>query len=451
MTADAAVYDPLRAGLPRRPLEHVNSYWHATAGPAPADDGPLNGDIATDIAIIGAGYTGLSCAYTLAHQFGLRAVVLEANHPAWGCSGRNGGFARIALGRLPISRWVGDWGSATAREMFCEAREALETVRELIATANIECDRAPDGYLKIAHSRAHISTLEREQRLLLDVCEYRTELVSAAALRSDYFRGEEAFAALRYADGFAVHPMKFAYGLLRMAREAGAIVHSRSPVAQWTRAAGQHVLHTPQGTVRARRVVIATNGYSTECLHPALKARLIPVLSNIVVTRPLTDSERRESNMITSDIMSDTRTVLNYYRRLADGRMLLGSRGPIHESASNVRRDKLLETLHRKFPALREVTADYCWGGWVALTMDQLPHVHTVEEEPTVSYAIGYNGSGVSAATYAGRRLAQSLAHGAPVYRKIATPLPRVPFPSFRRLGQAIAFGWFRLKDRFGE
>ena len=446
----STIYDPLRADLPREPLDHVDSYWHATAGPAPPDDGPLHGDIAADIAIIGAGYTGLSCAYTLARQFGLRPVVLEANRPGWGCSGRNGGFARIALGRLPISRWVADWGSATAREMFREARGALDTVRELIATGNIDCDRAPDGYLKIAHSRAHIAALEREQRLLAEVCEYRSDLVSAATLRRDYFHGEEAFAALRYPDGFALHPMKYAYGLLRMAREAGALVHSRSPVSQWTRTGGQHVLHTPQGTVRAQRVVIATNGYSTERLHGALNARLIPVLSNIVVTRPLTDSEQRESNMVTSDIMADTRAVLNYYRRLPDGRMMLGSRGPIHESASNVRREKLLETLHRKFPALREMTADYCWGGWVALTMDQLPHVHTVEEEPTVSYAIGYNGSGVSAATYAGRKLAQLLIDGTPVHPKIATPLPRVPFPSFRRVGQAVAFGWFRLKDRYG-
>lgn len=444
------IYDPLRADLPREPLDHVDSYWHATAGPAPQDDGPLDGDITADIAIIGAGYTGLSCAYTLASQFRLRPVVLEANRPGWGCSGRNGGFARIALGRLPISRWVADWGSATAREMFREAREALDTVRELVTTGNIDCERAPDGYLKIAHSRAHIGALEREQRLLSEVCEYPSELVSAAALRSDYFHGEEAYAALRYPDGFAVHPLKYAYGLLRMAREAGAFVHSRSPVSQWTRTGGQHLLHTPQGTVRARRVVIATNGYSTERLHGALNARLIPVLSNIVVTRPLTDAEQRESNMVTTDIMSDTRSVLNYYRRLPDGRMMLGSRGPIHESASNVRRDKLLETLHRKFPALREVTADYCWGGWVALTMDQLPHVHTVEDEPTVSYAMGYNGSGVSAATYAGRKLAQLLIDGTPLHPKLATPLPRVPFPSLRRVGQAVAFEWFRLKDRFG-
>jgi taurine dehydrogenase large subunit len=195
-------------------------------------------------------------------------------------------------------------------------------------------------------------------------------------------------------------------------------------------------------------VIIATNGYSTERLHPALNARLVPVLSNIIVTRPLDDAEERESRIVTTDIMSDTRAVLNYYRRLPDGRIMLGSRGPISESSSNLRRDKLLDALRRKFPALRDVTADYCWGGWVALTMDQLPHIHTLEEEPTVSYALGYNGSGVSAAVHAGRRLAQHLVQGTPILRKISTALPRVPFPSFRRVAQRIAFAYFRLKDR---
>ncbi len=440
-------YDPLRANLPQHAVDYPDTYWYATAGDPPDDDGVLATDVDAEVAIIGGGYTGLSCAYYLARDYGIKAVVLEANGPGWGCSGRNGSFARPAIGRLGFAQWIKRWGVDGAREMFDETQRALETVRELIEAGNIACEQQPDGWLKVAHRADKVAAMVTEHKLLADVFGYKTELLDPAALNRDHFRGGEAHVALRFPKAFALHPLKFAFGLMRMARAAGARVHCGSPVMAWTREDGRHLLKTPRGTVRARHVVIATNGYSTERLHPTLNGRLIPVLSNVVVTRPMTDAEQRESNLITTDVMTDTREVLNYYRRLPDGRVLLGSRGPIHESEGTLRQDKLLDMVRRKFPALRNITADYCWGGWVALTMDQVPHVCRAEDDATVSYAIGYNGSGVAAAPHAGRLLARQLGGGEAVLKMISGPLPRVPFAAFRRVGQRAAFMWFRLKD----
>lgn len=441
------IVDPLRDGLPKQSLEYPATYWHATAGDSPEDDGPVAGDIDVDVAIIGGGYTGLSCARTLASEFGVQAVVLEAHRPAWGCSGRNGSFARPVIARLSFAEQVKLWGDAKAREVFREARDALDTVRSLIDAGGFVCDRQPDGFLKVAHSKKMVSALLAEQRLLKDVYGYDTELLDAGALRERYV-GQEAHAALRFSDGFGIHPVKLAFGVLRMARAAGARIHSRSPVTRWIKSGNVHLLQTPGGVVRSKRVVVATNGYTTEKLHPALRARLIPVLCNIVVTQPLNEVQRRESGLPITDIMADTRAVLNFYRCLPDGRVLLGSRGPIRENGDNLHTRQLLGTIIRKFPALRDIGAEYAWGGWVALTMDCLPHVHTLADEPTVSYSVGYNGSGVSAALHAGHRLAQQMQGGKPLVDKVSTALPRVPFPAFRRLGQRAAFAWFAMKDR---
>jgi taurine dehydrogenase large subunit len=226
------VYDPLKAPHPGRGLAQDESYWTATAGPEPADDGPVDGDREVDIAIIGGGYTGLSCAYYLARRFGARPVVLEANRAGWGCSGRNGSFARPALGRLKYTDWVAKWGVERARTLFAESLEALETVRGLIREGDIACDVQPDGSLRIAHRASAVAALERDHRVLTETFGYPAELLDAAAIAAQHFKGDETHAALRMPDSFALHPLKLVRGLLEMARAAGATVHGGSPVTE---------------------------------------------------------------------------------------------------------------------------------------------------------------------------------------------------------------------------
>jgi gamma-glutamylputrescine oxidase len=449
-----AVYaDPLVARQPGTGAAHPASYWNATAGPQPDDDGPLRTDRDCDVAIIGAGYTGLSCAWHLARMGGGSTVVLEANRPGWGCSGRNGSFARPAIGRVPYGDWHGRWGEAGARAMFAEALAGLDSARDLIATAGIDCDAMPDGWLKLAHKPSRVEALRREQQLLRERFDWSAEFLDAAEVGDRHVRGGEAYGALRWPVSFAMHPLKLVYGLVAAARAAGAVVHSGSPVLGIERDGGRYVVRTPSNVVRARTVVVATNGYTLEKLFPFLRARLMPVLSNIVVTQPLSPEELAEGNFVSSDCMTDTRHLLYYFRRLPDGRIMLGGKGPLRETPAAMEAHKrhLLDAVSRKFPFMRAPRADYFWGGWVALSPDSIPHIATAEDDSGLHYALGYTGSGVSFSIHAGKRLAERITGaGGALPAPVSAPLPRFPFAAFRRLGQAVAMRWYGFKDDRG-
>jgi glycine/D-amino acid oxidase-like deaminating enzyme len=447
-------YDPLTASSPGTGLNYVPSYWTATASAAPLDDGPLHGASDVDVAIIGGGYTGLSCAYHLAHHYGIRAIVLEANRPGWGCSGRNGGFARAAIGRHSFSKMLELWGPHTARRVFGQALAAVENLRSMMREGAIACDAREVGHLKIAHRSSRVRALAAEAELLQREFEYPAEFLSGPQVRAEHVGGGESHAALRFPDAIAVHPLKLAFGVLEMARSAGAKVHTGSPVLDWNKHGHTHVLKTPTAQIHARTVVLATNGYTPEHLHDCVRATTLPVLSHIIVTRPMSTEEKAASGFITEHVLTDTRTLLYYWRRLPDDRILFGGRGPITETATGQRaqRDFLLAALIRKLPALDGITIDYDWSGWVCLTADFLPHVYHASDDGEVHYAIGYQGSGVSYALYAGAILASRIANVAcadPI-PATATPLPRFPLAALRRVGLRALYQWYRYSDNHG-
>ncbi len=446
-------YDPLTARSPGTGLDYVPSYWTTTAGEPPPDDGPLSGTVDAEVAIIGGGYTGLSCAYHLA-KYGIRTVVLEANRPGWGCSGRNGGFARAAIGRHSLSKLIDLHGANSARHLFRQALAAVDNVRTMMIDGDIACDALEAGHLKIAHLPGRADALEREAALLQREFDYPAQFLSAAQVRDDHIGGPQSHGALRVPDGIAVHPLKLALGVLRMARTAGAKVHGSTPVLRWQKSGATHVLETPAASVRARSVVLATNGYTLEHLHDCVRAATLPVLSHIIVTRPMTPAEKAASGFQTDHVLTDTRNLLYYWRRLPDDRILFGGRGKVTETPTgqNAQREFLLSELKAKLPALRGITVDYDWWGWVCLTADFLPHIHHAAGDASAHYAIGYQGSGVSYALYAGRLLAARIA-GENAEQPIsvtATPLPRFPLAALRRIGQRAMYQWYRYIDNRG-
>jgi glycine/D-amino acid oxidase-like deaminating enzyme len=164
--------------------------------------------------------------------------------------------------------------------------------------------------------------------------------------------------------------------------------------------------------VRARSVGIATGAYTAPNLHPSLTSRVMPILSNSMVTRPLTQQEIAACNFRTTQVLTDTRTLRFYYRFLPDNRLQIGSRSAITGAdAPNPRHYELLiEGMGRKFPALRGIQIDYSWWGWVDVSHDMMPRVCQPDPKQSVFYALGYGGNGVSYSQQAGRRLAERIA-----------------------------------------
>ena len=437
------------------PEPHAPSYWAATAGPEPAGVQSLTGERRAEVAVIGGGYTGLAAAYRLAGTHGLDPVVLEANWIGWGASGRNSGFALITLGKVALEDRIRKWGLEAARRSIAIGVEAIETVRELIAKEQIACDPQPDGSLLVAHQPHAVAELAERVRLYREVLGYGdVEFLHRAQLESDgYLRGPSAHGGLRTRNAFGLHPMKYVRGLAAAAMRRGATLCERSPVVAWRREGGEHVLVTPTGAVRARRVVMATNGYTPEGLHPFFRGRVLPAKSNIVVTRPLSEAEWREVGMLTTQVYSDTRKLLFYWRRLPDGRMLMGGRAGVLDTPAGLRarRRRLESAIAEKWPALRGVGSEYFWHGNVCLSYDLMPHVSTVEGDPSVAYAMAYLGSGVAMSTYSGG-LAADLVAGKDVPRDTpltAAGLARFPLPFLRPAYLAGAYVVYSVKDRW--
>jgi glycine/D-amino acid oxidase-like deaminating enzyme len=404
-----------------------------------------------DIAIIGGGYTGLSTAFHLGRKFGITSHVLEANRIGWGCSGRNGGFATLGIGKTSMAGWIRRWGEAEARRIFDQSGDAVRLVRHLLAEQVIDAEATPDGNLELAHLPGRMRVLERDQRLLESKFGVKSQLLDKPELERRFLISREAHGALLYETGFALHAMKYVRGLARAAQRAGAVLHESSPVQGWTRDGKDHLLTTPGGKVRARQVVIAGNGYAGDRLHPAIEGRLLPALSNIVVTRPLTEAERTALNWSTTLPISDTRNLLFYYRLLPDQRILFGARGGIEDTARSRADHKewLLRRLADMFPILKNIEATHFWNGWVCVPFDKSPHVNSVEDG-TVHYALGYVGTGVALATYCGLLLAHRLAGDDSLQPSplLARPLPRFPFPAMRRTYQRAMYALFEFQDR---
>jgi taurine dehydrogenase large subunit len=444
-------FDPLVAQGPARGQDHAPTYWAATAGPLPADDGPIAADIDVDVAIIGGGYTGLATAIFLAKEHGIKAAVLEANHVSWGCSSRNGGQAQNAVGRLTRSQWIAKWGVDTAQKLHAEVADGFETFKHLIQSGNIDCEQEPGGHLYIAHRASALKKLEAEAKVLNQVFNYPVRMLDARHVKQHFVNDAETWGALHEPDGIGVHPLKLARGYLRLAREAGATVHPFSAVTKWETRDGRHYLTTPGGIVRARAVGIASGGYTTQGLHPGLRNRFFPVLSNSLVTAPLTTAQIDACNFLTKQVITDTRTLRFYYRKLPDNRLQIGSRSAITGSDAQHPRhlQALIDGMNRKFPALAGIPIDYSWWGWVDLSHDMMPRIFQPEPDQTVYYALGYGGNGVMYSAQAGRRLAQRIAgktlpSDLPIF---TSPLPKSFLAPFRRLGQRALYRWHGWRD----
>ncbi|WP_227368805.1 NAD(P)/FAD-dependent oxidoreductase [Halomonas sp. M20] len=451
-------YDPLKSATPGQGRDYAPTYWIGTAGEPPEDDGPVTQDMDVDVVIIGSGFTGLTAAIFLAQEHGIKATVLEANRASWGCSTRNGGQAQCASGRLKRSQWIERWGLDTALKMHAECVDGMNTFKELIR--DIDCEPQPGGHLYIAHRDKVMAKLEKEAKLLRETFDYDAQIIDADTVKRDWVGDTEAAGAMHEPEGIGIHAGKLAFGYHKKARALGVKIHPASPVQGWETRNGVHYLKTPGGTVKARAVGIATGGYTSQSLHPELKNRLLPILSNSLVTRPLTEQELDACNFKTKQVITDTRILRHYYRRLPDNRVQIGSRSAISGKDAPAKKfeEMLIRDLHRKFPALEDIQIDYSWWGWVDVSHDMMPRIYQPDASQTIYYALGYGGNGVMYSAQAGKRMAQFIAGKG---QELDLPIfnSRLPFPNlrekveaevfapFRRIGQRFLYRWYHLQD----
>lgn len=443
-------YDPLVHSSPGANRNYAPTYWVDSVNFTPESDGVLQGDIDVDVVIVGAGLTGLAAAIYLASEHNITATVLEANQVSWGCTSRNGGQVLYTAGRLARSQWLQRWNKSIALKMHSEMEAAYDGFRGLLATHNIQCDVQEEGHLHIAHRKHAFDALRREAKILKDVYSYPVELLDRASLHSQFVKDEEACGAMLEPKGLGIHPLKLAFGYLRVARALGVRIYCGSPVLSLRSKDGRHYLSTPGGQVRTRAVGFATGGYTSNELHRAMSNRYFPVLSNSVVTRPLTASELDDTGFRTSRAMTDTRILRHYYRKLPDQRIQIGSRGAITgiDAGKSRHYSSLLEGFFRKFPMLRGIDIDYSWWGWVDVSHDMMPRVFRDAQHDNVSYALGYGGSGVMYSARAGKHLAHLLAgKNLPDLPIFNSPLPRSTVAPLRRIGQRALYQWYKLRD----
>ena len=456
-------YDPLVAQQPGHGMDYAPTYWVASAGSPPEDDGPIQGDCDVDVVVVGSGATGMSTALYLAQDHGIQAVVLEANQSVWGCSSRSGGQGQNASGRLSRSQWIERWGMDTAKRLDKEIREGFDNFKAL--TQEIDCDAFDGGHLYMAHKPSKMDYLRNMAQVRNEHFGYNTQIFSADEVRERFCDEREHHGALFEEEGVGVHPMKLTFGLIRKARALGVKLHPASPVLGVETIGGVHHVRTPGGTVRAKRVVFCTGGYTWQRMHKTTRNKILPILSNSVVTRPLTDAEMKACNFQSKTFMTDTRTLRFYYRLLEGNRLQLGSRSSITgaDAEDPVHLKLLTDAIARKFPPLAGIQIDYSWWGWVDVSHDMMPRITRPDPKQNIWYAVGYGGNGVSFSTWAGKRVAQRVAgkdadqevFNLPIYNSplefpnIWNTVRSEAFAPFRRFGQYFLYKWYWFNDEF--
>lgn len=430
----------------------VRSYWRRTAGPDVAGCEPVQAETDVEIAIIGAGYTGLSAALHLAREASVNAIVLDAGEVGWGASSRNGGFCCLGSHKLGNTEQIRRFGLETTQAFFRTQQEAIALVRSLSETEGFEIDAAGTGETLVAHRPDRMKQLAEEREFLARIFGVQATLFSKDGLAAFGMQSPVIHGGLHIPVGFGLHPAKLVRGLAQAAIEAGARVAPHSPVTGWTTSGGRHHLLTPNGTVHARKVLIATNGYTRDDLHRKLSGRTLPALANVLVTRPLTDSELAAQGWTTHEMAVDTRNLLHWYRLLPDKRIVFGGRGGFsaNRDGEAQRKAALVENFQTVFPAWRDVEIDSFWSGLVCLAIDRMPHVGETERDSGVFHALAYHGNGVAMGTWSGRAAARLMTKGkeaAALPAIMSRPLRPFPFPQLRLLYLRCAYAYFGLRD----
>lgn len=430
----------------------TKSFWLSTAPYEPSP--PLVGDVAADVAIVGGGFTGLSAALHLREAESLDVAVLESEVVGFGASGRNAGFAMTLFG-LTMGLTGLRFGKQRAKEAHLYMERAVDYVGELVQKYNIDCEYERNGFLRVATTPAYAKRIQHEVDLAHSLgiggIEWLDAEQTAERVRSPLYLGAwwEPRCAL-------INPAKHAWGLKRAAEGLGVRFYEKTPTRSIERTADGVLLRTPNGSVRAKKLVLATNAYSH--LIPQLRRKQVPAFTYIVLTEPLSKERLAPIGWNGREGIEDARNLVHYYRLTSENRLLMGGGNVLTTFGNDMDRDlsgpvfrELEEYVPRVYPSLAGVRFTHRWGGPVSVPVDMAPAMGFLGDERIV-YSLGCMGHGVSLTQLNGRTIADLLLGRqtdlTSVFFVNRKTIPWPPEPFRLVLGQAIR-GYMRAEDRW--
>lgn len=423
------------------------SYWHDTA-PVFGDGrkGPVEGRF--DVAVIGAGFTGLNAARKLA-QTGVNVAVLEASHIGAGGSGRNGGHLNngIAHGYADAQSHL---GPERARTLYRAYDRSIDMIADVIAEEGISCDFRRAGKLKLASKPGHVAGLRANQELVAREVDADTGWLSRADLAGEI--GSDAFhGAVLFGKSAMMHMGCYLHGLTSAAHRHGAAIWEDAPLTGRTKSGSGWVLSTPRGHITADQIIAATGAYSAEVPKAPLgyfRRRMIPMASFVIATRPLAASEVA-ATMPGNRTCVTSRIIGNYFRLSPDNRLIFGGRArfsAVSDQRSDAKSGRILRAAMAEiFPHLADVAIDYCWGGLVGMTRDRFPRAGQADG---MIYGMGYSGHGAQLSTLMGQVLADQAMGIRDTNPLEGLDWPAVPALNGKPWFLPLAGLWFRMKDR---
>lgn len=418
--------------------EHTGSYYAASAN-GTTDFPRLKGDIRADVCVIGAGFTGVATALTLAER-SYSVCVLEANRIGWGASGRNGGQM---IGGISGEQKLLKTNPQLADLVWDMRWRGHEIIRQRVERYDIDCDLKA-GYVDVAIKPRHVADLEaEEQRLTRCKFPFEHKLLSGSETR-DALGTETYIGALQNMGNGHLHPLNLCSGEAQAAASLGVQFFEQSAAMRLDHGDAVRI-STAEGSITADFVVLAGNAYQS--LVKSLYTRFFPVRSYIIATEPLTEEQLETVNP--HDLaVCDPNFVLQYFRLSADKRLLFGGRMSYSGEDPKVIASKLKPRMLKIFPQLRGIEIDYAWGGTIAVPMNRIPQLGRVA--PNVFFSNAYSGHGVNVTHLAGEIMADVIGGTAERFDIFASlPSARIPGVSyFGNTMVSVGVAYYALKDK---